>query len=94
MVSQVDPHGSSVLTHVLWKFGNHKLTEFGIKDTNANKRYFDIKNSSKYNEFWEFLAVQWLALGTFIAVVQVQSLVRERKSHKSCSMAKQAMKFY
>ena len=50
----------------------------------ANKRYFDvknIKNSSKYNEFWEFLAVQWLALGTFIAVVQVQSLVGERKSH-------------
>lgn len=79
------------------KIWEHKLTEFDIKDTNANKRYFDvknIKNSSKYNEFWEFLAVQWLALGTFIAVVQVQSLVGERKSHQSCSMAKQAMKFY
>lgn len=66
------------------KIWEHKLTEFDIKDTNANKRYFDvknIKNSSKYNEFWEFLAVQWLALVTFIAVVQVQSLVGERKSH-------------
>lgn len=55
------------------KFGNHKLTEFDIKDTNANKRYFDIKNSSS----------QWI-LGVpgspvdcwhlvLIAVVQVQS---------------------
>ena len=32
----------------------NKLTEFDIKDTNANQRYFDIKNSSKINEFWEF----------------------------------------
>ena len=35
-----------------------------------------------------FLAVQWLGLGTSTAVAQVQSLVRELRSHKLCSVAK------
>ena len=35
-----------------------------------------------------FLTVEWLGLGTFTARAQVQSLVGELRSHKSCSAAK------
>ena len=34
------------------------------------------------------LAVQWLGLSAFTVGAWVQSLVRELKSHKLCSMAK------
>ena len=36
------------------KIWEHKLTEFDIKDTNANKRYFDVKNikNSSKNDFY------------------------------------------
>ena len=34
------------------------------------------------------LAVQWLGLGTFTAGAQVQSLVRELRFHKLCSLKK------
>ena len=34
------------------------------------------------------MVVQWLKLHIFSAVAQVQSLVRELGSHKSCGMAK------
>ena len=36
-----------------------------------------------------FLAVQWLGLGAFTAVAQVQSPVRELRSCKLCVAAKQ-----
>ena len=38
------------------------------------------------------LVVQWLGLGAFTDVVQVQSLVRELRSHKLHSMAKKKKK--
>ena len=38
------------------------------------------------------LVVQWLGLGTFIAGAQVQSLVGELRSHKSCGVAKKGKK--
>ena len=39
-----------------------------------------------------FLTVEWLGLGTFTARAQVQSLVGELRSHKSCSAAKSLKK--
>ena len=42
---------------------------------------------------WEnSLVVQWLRLGAFTAVAQVQSLVGELRSHKLCGMAKKKRK--
>ena len=38
------------------------------------------------------MVVQWLKLHIFSAVAQVQSLVRELGSHKSCGMAKKKKK--
>ena len=38
------------------------------------------------------LVVQWLGLGAFTAVAQVQSLIGELKSHKPCGMAKKKKK--
>ena len=35
-----------------------------------------------------FLTVQWLGLSAFTARAQIQSLVGELRSHKSCSAAK------
>ena len=40
-------------------------------------------------KFGNFLAVQWLELGTFTAVTQVQSPVKELKSYKLLDVAKQ-----
>ena len=34
-----------------------------------------------------FLAVQWVGFGTFTAVAWVQTLARELRSHRLCSMA-------
>ena len=36
--------------------------------------------------------VQWLGLGAFTAVAQVQSLVGELRSHKPCGAAKKKKK--
>ena len=38
------------------------------------------------------MAVQWLGLGAFTVVAQVQSLVRELRSHKLRGMAKKKKK--
>ena len=38
------------------------------------------------------LVVQWLGLSAFTAGAQVQSLVRQLKSHKPCSVAKKKKK--
>ena len=38
------------------------------------------------------LVVQWLGLGTATAMAQVQSLVRELRSYKSCGVAKKKKK--
>ena len=48
-------------------------------DMEARKRNTVLGNS---------LAVQWLGLHAFTAVVWVRSLVRELRSHKLCSAAK------
>ena len=42
----------------------------------------------KTKNSWEFPGKQWLRLSTFTALAQVQSLVRELRSRKTCSAAK------
>ena len=46
------------------------------------KTRFKIRVKNK--ETGNFLTVQWLGLGAFTAVAQVQSLVGELRSHKPC----------
>ena len=46
------------------------------------------KNDKRENS----LVVQWLGLGAFTNVAQVQSLVRERRSQKLCGVAKRKKK--
>lgn len=90
-------HGGSFLTHVLWKFGTHKLTEFDIKDTSTNQRYFDIKdikNSPKNNEFGEFSGSPVVRTWYFHYCGPGSVPGRRTKIPRSCSVAKQAMKFY
>ena len=43
---------------------------------------------------WNFLVVQWLGLGAFTAMAQVQSLVGELRSHKSHITAKKYMRVF
>lgn len=40
-----------------------------------------MKTEIKIDDLGSFLVVQWLGLGIFIAVAQVQSLVREMRSY-------------
>ena len=53
------------------------------------KRPQSSKDDAFKTSLWgTFLAVQWLRLGAFTAVAQVQSLVGELRSRKPCSAAK------
>ena len=58
-----------------------------------NSQRYDIKTRlkkkhTKEKPLWDFLAVQWLGLGSFTAVARVQSLVGELRSYKLRSAAK------
>lgn len=52
------------------------------------KRIIIIERLEDREKFGNFLAVQWLELDTFTAVVQVQSPVKELKSCKLLDVAK------
>ena len=43
---------------------------------------------------WSSLVVQWLGLGTFTAMAQVQSLVGALRSYKLCRAAKNLKKIF
>ena len=47
---------------------------------------------SRYENSWNSLAVQWLGLGTFTAMAQVQSLVRELRSQHKAKKKKERYK--
>ena len=51
-----------------------------------------LKVTLKVNGLGNSLVVQWLGLSAFIVGAQVQSLVRELRSHKLCSVAKRKKK--
>ena len=44
-------------------------------------------SSQKWNEGGNSLGAQWLALGAFTAMAWIQSLVRELRSCKLCTVA-------
>ena len=77
---------------ILYCWATREALHFGIQSQKTLSIWEKLSISKRKEIFGNLLVVQWLGLGTFITVAQVQLLVREQRSYKLCGREKKKKK--